>query len=65
MRIVILLSPEPCVEHCQGGKGYAKASFGFDAPLASVEDRVELAKGLRGVADMLEAPAVCINDTNL
>lgn len=62
MRIVILLNPKLPVEHFKKGNDYAEASFGFSAPISSIDDNRAIATALREAADMLEAPSLPDND---
>ncbi len=55
MRAVILLNPHINMESIRKGKDYAEASIGFEYR-GAIDDQVALARHLRELADMLEAP---------
>lgn len=57
MRAVILLNPRIQAEQARGGNDYSEASLGFDYH-GAIDDHVALAKHLRELADVLEAPIV-------
>lgn len=61
MRAVILLNPHVNVEHLTKGRDYAEASIGFHYD-GAIDDNAALARHLRELADMLEAPAVPASD---
>lgn len=57
MRAVICFNPRVPLEHAIKGREYAEVTLGFDF-FANVQDHAALARELRALADVLEAPTV-------